>query len=483
MIEFPLGEMIRRMQGTGTAHPPLYFLFLKGWAALGVARSSLFVPWQRSVVCSPSPEPMPGSWSQPASPGLPRWAPARAVTAPGPPSWLPPSSHLTPCKFSCRSRCVDTPWERRYWSGAAGALPAAPCGPEVKGHATGFYSVCSASLSATPITSPFFDRGTGSFHRVLFAPPAVPPARAKRLDLANAPAALLGGGSMLAIGLGYLLWVPHLTSQAAAVAHTWRSSFRLRDAANETFIALLGTFANRFHILPATAWLTVSMVVVLFALLLYSGSGGRCLALIGLVPVALLLGYSALRSPNLYYSRYLTFAQIAWIAGAGFLLTYIPSAVGRWVWSGALLAGCVFCCVYSWDVIGPTASPGMREAMQFVHRRRLPDEPLAVKDSALFLESLYYSHAGRRPRYFAEQEAIPSLLGAAQLTEQDPITPQMLKAQKPPGIWFVYQQGKSPSGLLTAVLGPKFRLVKSEAFPQDYRWEGTVIVEYYEAGP
>jgi hypothetical protein len=284
------------------------------------------------------------------------------------------------------------------------------------------------------------------------------------------------------VALGFLWWLPSLIDQTVTISiGSWQPALSFRRITVETYLAMFKTFANRVTINPTSAGLvTISLYAALLWLLIRGGLGGRFLALAGSIPIGIMLTYSCLLEPNLYYSRYLTFAQVAWLAGLGLLFVRVPTSVGRWAWATVLVAASLAACFSNWDVIGPQANPGMRGAMAYIRGQQADDEPIVAMGRPMFLESLYYAGEKSPPRLLVNDVAeLLELKKSAHLGTDDGILPKDLAAQMPPGIWLIYRSQDTLRGQFAASLPFTISLIRTESFPQDYRWEGTVVVEYY----
>jgi mannosyltransferase len=495
LLQFPLPEMMSRAGGTGTVHPPLYFLLLRCWAAMwGESELAL-----RSLAAICGVLTVAGVYALvrellelPGTTGAAEVAEGRkraaALLAAALVALSPFQIHmarqargyslataLIVCSGWCLLRALRSR-ERRgtYWV-ACGLLTLASC-------YTHYVAIFSAIALAAFVPLYFLGLGWGKGPDPGSPRPPAGEQEAptsRRLGPLGWPLAVT-----LVVALGFVWWLPALIDQTAAIsAGSWQPAFSLARIADETYIVMFRTFANRrpFN-LTVAGLVTVSLFGALLWLLIRAGTGGRFLGLTGLIPIVLILIYSSLLEPNLYYSRYLTFAQVAWLAGLGLLLVRVPTTLGRWAWATALLAASLFTCVTNWDVIGPHANPGMRGALAYVRSQRVDDEPLVVLGTPMFLESIYY--AGERlPSPLLITEAQPTVKGSAHLRPGDAILPGDLAAQRPPGIWLVYRKEDIMRGRLAAMLPFAIRLIRSESFPQDYRWEGTVVVEYYRLDP
>ena len=497
LLQFPLPELVRRTGGTGTVHPPFYFVLLRCWttawgdselalrslsAIFGVLTVAGVYTLVRELLR------LPGTTGAAEVPeGRKRAAASLAAVLVA----LSPlqihmarqargytlATALLVWSSWCLLRALRSK-ERRgtYWV-ACGLLTLASC-------YTHYLAIFSAVALASFVPLYYFGPRGGE------SPDSESPRPAGR-EQEPPPPRHLGHVAWplaiaLAVALGFLWWLPSLIDQAVTVsAGSWQPQLSLSRVTDETYVAMFRTFANRLPISPTSAGLTtVFLCAALLWLLIRGGLGGRFLALAGSIPIDIMLLYSTLFEPSLYYSRYLTFVQVAWLAALGLLLVRVPTSVGRLAWAMALVAASLFGCVISWDVIGPQANPGMRGAMAFVRDQRAHDEPIVAMGTAMFLESLYYTREESPPHILiTDVSALTNLKRSAHHRPDDAILPKDLAARMPAGIWFVYRREDTVRGQLAASLPFTIGLIKSASFPQDYRWEGTVVVEYYRPDP
>jgi hypothetical protein len=265
--------------------------------------------------------------------------------------------------------------------------------------------------------------------------------------------------------------------------YSWHPPFELQQLADGTSTVLCATVAAREPLEPLAGWALTLMVVGLVAnLARRQGWPGRFLALLAVVPVALLLAYSLWSGRSLIHARYMAFVVPVWLAVLAVSCCVLPrpAALGAAV---ALLAWQSWACYANWEVLGPTSSAGMRNCCASVVRQRDRAEPIAVESPFLLLPALYYSRGAARPVVVTERTLRKAAHQAAQLKEDDLVTPEQFMAQRPTGIWCISSTSYGRQAGLWFPLPAGWHLDKVEVYEQDNPWEDPLIVEHYVWDP
>ncbi|MDR3637969.1 MAG: glycosyltransferase family 39 protein [Isosphaeraceae bacterium] len=494
LLQFPVTEMVSRTGGTGTVHPPLYFLLLRTWvtvwgdsevalrllsACCGVITVIGIYVLLLELMSLSDPAKDPG-----LSSGRKRTTALLATTLVA----------LSPLQVHMARQTRGYSLATALFVWGSWLLVRAL---RSKGRQAGYwigFGVCTLALCYTHYVALLSAVSQGLFVLLylLWPPRAVDegPTSPDGTPITDRTwltgKVTWAGGVLLAVTIGFLSWLPALVNQTSTVSGgSWQPPLSATRVAIETYISLFSTFANRASINLTYAWLATALVAAaMLVLLTRHGWGERFLALTGLMPALLMLLYSSAAHPNLYYSRYLTFVQLAWLAGLAILVTHIPNRYYRRAWAAALLAGSVYGCYASWDEIGSHANPGMRGAMAYVRAHGADDEPIVTMHGTTFLESLYYSRQSRKPYFLmAEAPAVGSIQKSAHLKLDDFISARVLASRKCRGIWLVFRDGEKVQGRLATFLPYPITRVTSKSFLQDYRWEGSsVVVEHYRPG-
>jgi hypothetical protein len=341
-------------------------------------------------------------------------------------------------------------------------------------HHLALVSVAAQGLFAALYLGPLLLRrwrGTGA---------ALPPPPSWELLRSPVPWVLT---AVLAMGLAYALWFPKVLDQVGAYAHdSWRGPPQWQTIPEETYLALFASFANSLPIrdLP-TGPVLAALGGVLLLVAWRGGWRGWYLALAGLIPVVLIVAYAFHVRTNLYYSRYLTFVQLMWLASVAVLIFRVPFWPARLALASLALVGSAYCCQVSWPVIGPSSNQGMRAAANFLVERQGVNEPVVVIDGRLYLEARYYARGHAHPLLVVPAEYREAALGAAHLTAEDLITPEDLAAMPRSGLWIISRADRAVL-LEEALPGvAPGTLVEEKRWQQDYRWEGAVLVSHYRA--
>jgi mannosyltransferase len=494
LLQFPLVEMIARTGGTGTVHPPLYFLVLRVWTAVWgdseFALRSLSAAFGMFTVAGVyalmfEVLRLPGTEGRATSAGSPRAAAALLATV---------LVALNPLQIHLSRQARGYSMATALFVWGSWLLLRALRSQRPRGIYWVGFGLCTLLFCYTHYLALFSVVGQGLFVLLYLVVP-----RGVGTEESNPPVAGRGsappwllkqvgwaGAIALVVAVGFLFWLPSLVNQMMTVSRgSWQAQISVSRVALETYISLFSTPANQLNIIPTEAWLaSVFVLVVLLSPQIQGGWGGRFLAVTGLIPVILILIYSCVFSPNLYYSRYLAFAQIAWLMGLGLLVVRIPTSAGRWAWGAAMIAASLYGCHGSWDEIGPHASPGMRAAISYLLTQCASDEPIVTVDKVAFLESSYYLRGKRQPLYMrSDASAMRVLERSAHITVADAILPEALSSRKPNRVWLVCREDETRREWLVTSFPHGMILENSTSFPQDYRWEGPAVdVECYRPG-
>jgi hypothetical protein len=265
--------------------------------------------------------------------------------------------------------------------------------------------------------------------------------------------------------------------------YSWHPPFELQQLADGASTVLCATVAAREPLEPLAGWAVTLMVLGLVVnLARRQGWSGRFLALLALVPVALLLAYSLWSGRSLMHARYMAFVVPVWLAvlAVSCCLLPRPAALAAAV---AFLAWQSCACYANWEVLGPTSSAGMRACCASVVRQRDRTEPIAVESPFLLLPALYYARGEARPVVVTERTSRKAAHQAAQLKQDDLVTPEQFLAQRPTGIWCISSTSYGRPAGLWFELPAGWHLDKVEVFEQDNPWEDPLIVEHYVWGP
>ena len=109
-----------------------------------------------------------------------------------------------------------------------------------------------------------------------------------------------------------------------------------------------------------------------------------------MIPVLLMIAYSFVTGRSIYFARYLTFAQLIWLATFAFWTSRLawPVQVAALVGLGSLWASCGYS--VAWRIVGSDSNPGMRGAIEHLLSTRNPDEPLLAQRTITLIKAAYY---------------------------------------------------------------------------------------------
>jgi hypothetical protein len=288
-----------------------------------------------------------------------------------------------------------------------------------------------------------------------------------------------------ALAVGYFPAGLKLLAKSGQVARgSWQPAPTLHRVTAETAGTFL-TVGDALRVVPA--WLACGLTALLVALLLAVAvrerRAGWYLLLTGLGAPLLMLGYSLHTGRSLFLGRYLTFAQLPWLAAVAFALTRLPR-LARWPVFGLLPLAAFYCLAQNWEQLGPAAVGGMRAAVGHVLRQRGPDEPVLVQGPLALPQVLYYGRGRLRPLLCCTIPSRHLQAQPAHLTDEDLIAHHRLLARDCAGAWFLYSPSYGEPGQLRFPTPDAWQLREANHFPQDRFFEGPVHVQHYRSpGP
>ncbi|GIW93420.1 MAG: hypothetical protein KatS3mg110_1461 [Pirellulaceae bacterium] len=290
--------------------------------------------------------------------------------------------------------------------------------------------------------------------------------------------------ALLVVGLLYLPWVPHLWGQSENLRSSWSRPLQAQDAARQVYAALLATPVTPGSEPSAVDWCCVALVIAVLLLApLRQGWPGWFCTVGGMLPVLLLIAYSAHSIRSIFDARYLVFAQIFWLMAAAILVARIYHAAERWLLQIFLIG----CSVWGiWDnrhILGSTSRPGIRAAVAHILHSRRGAEPVFVLSPRLLFPAAYYMrHEADRPLYVTDEPARPAQKLFAQLQDEEVITPQQVASRLGPSAWIVTYSpfDLEKNGFLAQ---PEISVIRRWSFSPELhtRWETPTVVLYYRA--
>jgi uncharacterized membrane protein len=479
-LNFPFAEMLRRINDPSGDNPPLYSVLLWSWRA--VWGDSEFALRSLAALCG-----VLAVWGMYLFVGELASLRPRRLSADRPCEGAGEAALLAAALVAFNVLQIDGSRQVAMYSlgaalfvwGSWALLRAMRPGGESRA-AWPLYGALALAFCYTHHLAPFFVLMQGAFVASLWLaawragrPEGQPDGRQVRWALAVAAA----------LAVGYFPEGLKLLAKSGQVARSsWQPAPTLHRVTAET----AGTFftvGDAPRVVPA--WLacgvTALLVALLLALAVRERRAGWYLLLTGLGAPLLMLGYSLHTGRSLFLGRYLTFAQLPWLAGVAVAVTRLPR-LARWpVVFGLLPLAAFYSLAQSWEHLGPAAAGGVREAVGHVLRQRGPDEPVLVQGPLALPQVLYYGRGRVRPLLCC---AIPSRHLQAQpahLGDEDLIAYHRLLARDCAGAWFIYSPSYGEPGQLRFPPPEAWQLSETNHFPQDRFFERPVHVQHYQS--
>jgi hypothetical protein len=291
------------------------------------------------------------------------------------------------------------------------------------------------------------------------------------------------GRAVLSAGVvvvGWLPWVPIFLKQHEQVREGFWikpvSVWRVAEASCRMFLVPENV---RFET-PEAAVVVVFCAVVLLALLWRARAGAWYIFLAATVPLALSIVLSIWVTP-LFVPRYFLFSQVFFLAGLGVVLGRISYPWLRRVLCSGFLIASFIACLYSWQALDLAHKPGDRAAAAFIDGQRLPGEPIVVSSPLLFVSILY--HTADRGHWYVYTPG-PEVLhyeGAAVLTPEELIDGERLR-RLDGRVWVVNIEGGS-WGDRKVPVPEGWTLRRQDRFVEPFTFQGETVVEEYQAVP
>lgn len=485
-LDFSLPEILRSCADIRSAHPPLYFLLLRLWSMV----------WGTSDVALRALAALFGIMTIIGTYGLVRAAGRLSLSwskVAGPAALLAATLvSLSPLQIQLSQQVRGYTLGTALYVWGGWALIHAAHAPVWRGTGWVLYALLALGLCYTHNLGPLLVGTQLIWLGLLLVarcgtriPGRGLPASDSGTGALNSQARLnlIKGMALVSLILifGYVVpWGPRLLGQSDTLRHDFSMPITLQDAINNLFRALFATFDSDPNPDATGAWIvTCGVGIVLVYLVIRGGWLGLYLFLNGVVPVLVMVGFSLVSNRTLLMPRYLGFTQVIWLIGIGVAAGGIRYPIERMMVSLWVVAWAIFACYDSWDIIGPSANPGMRGAIGHVLAHRAPGEPIVSRSPFTFFGAVHYARGRAVPRLCVNQRDLDSQRGAECLRVDDLVTPEMLVADGCPGIWFV-----SSNSYLTQLIVnfPAPDYWKREGiwmFDQDRFYEHPVVIEHY----
>lgn len=278
---------------------------------------------------------------------------------------------------------------------------------------------------------------------------------------------------------GYAPWALTFRSKVAESGKSyWMPPLQFEEFFRQFFALSFGPFPAPDEIIK---WGGLAAMILTAGALVgvarRGGVAGAYLVITGLIPAGVLVVHAMLVGRSLFQARYMSFMQLDWIAAAALLVGRWPRFV-RWmvVGNGAALWGLLILPA-AWEVIGPSARPGMRAAMDFVAVHRHTDEPVLTGNGFTFIEASYYGRRGAEPLLVADDTNRLLQKPAPYLNDADLVLRDRA-AHDADGLWWVSSNSyDDQAGFRESVPGG-WEFLSRQKFPRDYWWGEPVWVEH-----
>jgi hypothetical protein len=471
VLDFSFGDVARRCAEPSSSHPPLYFLMLHVWGHLSHSDASLRALSAAAGVLTV----------------LGTYALVRALGDLAGPARRPPGAApllaaalvaLNPLQIQLSQQLRNYATAAMLFVWAGWALARALGG----GPRRGAFWVGSALLAAAACYT---------HHAVLLCVAGQGVFVTSWLWSDRAPGrwrrqgrwALTAAAVFAAV---YLVpWLPRLRAQSETFrGDSFLQPLTYRSFVEEVFLAACATFDHLRPDPTAAAAVAALLAAAMAALAVRVRRGDAYLGLTGLVPVLLMTAYSYGSNRSLVYSRYLSFAQVAWLAGLATLVARVPQRPERVALSALLIGWSVSWCAWCWPSIGPVSKPGMRAAMGYLVANRRPGEPVVVRSPFMYYGAAHYTRGVVRPRLCVADTRRSAQRGSEHLRSEDFVTLDALAASNPKAVWVVDSESytRVAARVFRFEVPEGWRPTSRRSFVQDYHQEAPVTVVRYEVG-
>jgi hypothetical protein len=290
------------------------------------------------------------------------------------------------------------------------------------------------------------------------------------------------------LAAGYLAaGLPALLAQGQTVRRDYSDPFGLGQAACEVAMALSSTALSDPRDGGMGAWFAGGLAVVGMCVAFRASRRGwhpgLYLALTGMLPLIVQVGFSVASDRSVVKARYLAFAQLSWLVAIAFSTRIARGPAARWALAGWIVAAFAHSCRDSWPVLGPAAEPGMRAVVAKALEGRSPGELIISADPTAFCGVRHYTRGSASPLLLVEEASRTAQRGSEHLLDGQLTTLDGLEAASPTGLWVIstvaHQFGRDD--LIGRV--PGIRPVGRWIFKQDYHAEPPLILAHYRIDP
>lgn len=288
--------------------------------------------------------------------------------------------------------------------------------------------------------------------------------------------------ALVLLAAGYVPWLSHLWAQSEAVRTSWTETQDLECCARELYAAVLATSGVNPKEPIGLSW---AVTFVLVSVLGYVGArfgwAGIFLLLTGVIPVWLNLNYSAFSMRSIFDARYLAFAQVAWLIAFALAASSLSSRFARALAAAVLLLVTASGLWDNWLLLGPESHPGVRGAVAHIDEQREESEAVIALTPFVFFQMAYYMRGRTSPVLCVHTADRQLQRGAAQLLDDDLVTPHQVLGWGAGGLWVVTSDSYDSSVETRLSLPTVWRRVEQREFAAETHipWERSVVVTHY----
>ena len=291
------------------------------------------------------------------------------------------------------------------------------------------------------------------------------------------------------IGVAFVPWLTRFWYQSENARSCWSRPLGFSDLVSETCVALTGTWRTAG---PALSWSACAPLAILvglwLALLIRRRWDTVFVTLAGLLPLLAMIYYSLNSERSIIDARYLSFAQLFWLAAIAVTVSLIRQRPERVLVGLVIVVSAAATCYLEREQLGPHHNPGMAEMAKLVQEKRAADELVVASNPFAFLGASYYLR-DVCPVYLAAPERDRFAFRAeSQLLDSDLLTPADLAEKSPSAIWMVGSNSyisiaKNPFAAQFIVSSPAWETEDAWRFKQDIYWERPVLLTYLRSRP
>lgn len=291
--------------------------------------------------------------------------------------------------------------------------------------------------------------------------------------------------SVAVVAMTYLPWLTNAFGQAKTLSESFQ-----QDLTWQTFLsAMYGAifFGARRN---TSVWVQAAVVAALlglhFVVWRKGRSAGISLVLWSLFPLWVLLSFSLVSARSIFLARYLFIPLLSWAVMLG-LVPFLFQRLGfRILAFGAIFAFVGISLMLSVEHVTRDRVPGMRGAIAYLRAQAIPEEPVLALTPQVFLTAKPYLSEDGRLRLVSFTLERESHSGGPLLLESDLVPPDWSRRSGAPSFWLIRSDSyrflghEDLSGLEQATVENAQRLSITQ-WEQENWWERPILLEHYAA--